>query len=259
MLRSWRLWLPLGLLLVGFVLALLIYNLPVDLQAWAALYLQLFFVPQGLFLYLIGGALAPRASYLIGGLLGVTSGVMYGIALVVTLPTDTDSVVRAGIESVALSSPVMGAILGFLAGGLAGLVRYLIAALLRHETTSRSWSAYLLAMVGTAFAAWLVMPLILAVLVGIGVGLALAVRDRPQRTLTATDGESASPPLGPVQIGPVVGYVPCPQCASLVPIKARRCPQCDTGLSPCEDCGGLIPYSEMVCRYCGAEYFDDGT
>ena len=67
-LRVRRTWLPLGLLLVGFLLALLIYDMPVDLQQWVALYLQFFFVPQGLVLYVIAGIVAPRASYVFGAI-----------------------------------------------------------------------------------------------------------------------------------------------------------------------------------------------
>lgn len=122
--RSRRLvWVPFILVLIGFILALVIYGIPVEYQPWIALYLQFFFVPQGLFAYFIAGFVAPRASYLIGGLLGVMSGVMYGIALVATLPPDTDPVVRASIESVALSSPVMGGVLGTFAGGFAAWYR----------------------------------------------------------------------------------------------------------------------------------------
>ncbi|MDL2334690.1 MAG: hypothetical protein QFC55_01485, partial [Chloroflexota bacterium] len=47
MFRTRRLlWLPFGLVIIGFVLALVIYGLPADLQTWIALYLQFFLVPQ---------------------------------------------------------------------------------------------------------------------------------------------------------------------------------------------------------------------
>lgn len=122
--RSRRLiWLPFILVAIGFLLALVIYGVPVEFQPWVALYLQFFFVPQGLFAYFIAGFVAPRASYLLGGMLGLMSGIMYGTALIVTLPPDTDAVVRASVESVALSSPVMGGILGTFAGGFAAWYR----------------------------------------------------------------------------------------------------------------------------------------
>lgn len=122
--RSRRLvWMPFILVLIGFILALVIYGLPEQLQSWVALYLQFFFVPQGLFAYFIAGFVAPRASYLVGGLLGIMSGAMYGVALVATLPPDTDVLARAEIQSVAMSSPLTGAILGTFAGGFAAWYR----------------------------------------------------------------------------------------------------------------------------------------
>jgi hypothetical protein len=108
---------------IGFVLALVIYGIPVEFQSWVAIYLQFFFVPQGLFAYFIAGFVAPRASYLVGGLLGLMSGAMYGVALVATLPLDTDPVARAEVQSVAMSSPLTGAILGTFAGGFAAWYR----------------------------------------------------------------------------------------------------------------------------------------
>ena len=116
-------WVPFLLVLIGFVLALTIYGIPEQFQPWIALYLQFFFVPQGLFAYFIAGFVAPRASYLVGGLLGLMSGALYGIALVATMPPGTDPVGRAQVESVALSSPFTGALLGAFAGGFASWYR----------------------------------------------------------------------------------------------------------------------------------------
>jgi hypothetical protein len=115
-------WLPFGLVLIGFVLALLIYGMPVDLQTWVALYLQFFFVPQGLFVYFIGGFLAPRASYLVGALLGVLSGALYGIAIVATLPAGTNIELSEAALSVA-SYTFTGIVLGTFAGGFAAWYR----------------------------------------------------------------------------------------------------------------------------------------
>ena len=116
-------WVPFILVAIGFVLALTIYGIPEQLQSFVALYLQFFFVPQGLFAYFIAGFVAPRASYLIGFLLGVMSGAMYGIALVATLPVEADAFTRATVEQVALSAPLTGALLGTLAGGFAAWYR----------------------------------------------------------------------------------------------------------------------------------------
>ena len=115
-------WLPFGLVLIGFILALVIYGMPADLQTWVALYLQFFFVPQGLFAYFIAGFLAPRASYLVGGLLGVLSGALYGIALVATLPANVNIPLSDAAMSVA-SYTFTGIVLGTFAGGFAAWYR----------------------------------------------------------------------------------------------------------------------------------------
>lgn len=123
MFRTRRLlWLPFGLVLIGFVLALVIYGLPTDLQTWAALYLQFFLVPQGLFAYFIAGFLAPRGSYLVGAILGVLSGAFYGIAIVATLPAGSDVPLNEAALSV-VSYIFTGTVLGTFAGGFAAWYR----------------------------------------------------------------------------------------------------------------------------------------
>jgi hypothetical protein len=116
------LWLPFGLLLIGFILALVIYGLPTEIQPWVALYLQFFFVPQGLFAYFIGGFLAPRASYLVGMIMGVLSGAGYAIAIIATLPAGTTIQTGEAVASVA-SYMLTGAVLGTFAGGFAAWYR----------------------------------------------------------------------------------------------------------------------------------------
>jgi len=80
--RSRRLlWIPFILLAVGFVLVLIQSALPVEIQPWVAFYVQYFVLPQSLFTYFIGGFLAPRASYLIGTMLGLATGLGWAIVL----------------------------------------------------------------------------------------------------------------------------------------------------------------------------------
>jgi hypothetical protein len=116
-------WVPFLLVLIGFVLNLAYWGLSADLRQIAGLYISFFFVPQGLFAYFIAGFVAPRASYLIGGLLGLLSGALFGIALVATLPPDIDVVLRAQAHAEAMSSPFTGALLGTFAGGFAAWYR----------------------------------------------------------------------------------------------------------------------------------------
>lgn len=136
--RTTRLvWLPFGLVLVGFVLGLLIYGIPADLQTWVALYLQFFFVPQGLFAYFIAGFVAPRASYLVGGLLGIMSGALYGIAIVATLPVGTNVELSEAALSV-LSYTFTGLVLGTFAGGFAAWYRNFLRGMQQNSRSRRA-------------------------------------------------------------------------------------------------------------------------
>ena len=116
-------WLPFGLVLIGFILRLLIFGMPVELQTWVVLYLQFFFVPEGLFAYFIAGFLAPRASYLVGGLLGVLSGALYGISLLATMPVGADPSFTSAVQAEAVRGALSGPVLGVFAGGFAAWYR----------------------------------------------------------------------------------------------------------------------------------------
>lgn len=78
------LWLPLGLLVLGLALALVIDSLSPEVASILELYLQFFFVPPALFVFFIAGFLAPRASYLVGLLYGLVAGIIWTIAILVT-------------------------------------------------------------------------------------------------------------------------------------------------------------------------------
>ncbi|MEO8626256.1 MAG: hypothetical protein ABI452_06115 [Candidatus Limnocylindrales bacterium] len=131
------LWLPFVLVLIGFILALVIYGLPTDLQTWIALYLQFFFVPQGLFAYFIAGFLAPRASYLVGLIIGLLSGVLYGIAIVATLPAGSDVPLSDAAVSI-VSYMFTGAVLGTFAGGFAAWYRNFLRNMQRNGDKRRA-------------------------------------------------------------------------------------------------------------------------
>jgi len=125
MFRTRRLlWLPFGLLLVGFVLAMGFNVLPVEYQQWALLYFQYFFAPQALFTYFIGGFLATRASYLIGAILGILTGILWSIVLLANTVADADLVNTTGdLASTIGTVLVASAVLGLFAGGFAGWYR----------------------------------------------------------------------------------------------------------------------------------------
>jgi hypothetical protein len=72
------LWIPFLVLIAAFFVALgLPYNgVDAGIVSLLLLFFQMAFLPQGLIIYLVGGFLAPRASYLIGFLLGVLNSIL---------------------------------------------------------------------------------------------------------------------------------------------------------------------------------------
>ena len=125
MFRTRRLlWLPFILLLVGFVMALAFNVLPVEVQQWALLYFQYFFAPQALFTYFIGGFVAPRASYLVGFILGLAMGVLWAIVLVANSVAGTDLInTTSDFLSTLGTIMVASIVLGTFAAGFAGWYR----------------------------------------------------------------------------------------------------------------------------------------
>jgi hypothetical protein len=80
-------WLPFILIIVGFVLALLepFQGLDAGIAGILAFYVQTFFIPTGLLTFLLAGFMAPRASYLVGFIVGVFNAVLLVIAFGVVL------------------------------------------------------------------------------------------------------------------------------------------------------------------------------
>jgi hypothetical protein len=120
------LWVPVIVLLVGFALTYVAYlgQLPAGLADMADLYIQFFFVPYGLFTFFIGGYLAPRASYLVGFLLGVLNGVLWSVLIFIgtSLPVQPDAPPQ---EPTAAAIQVVGiaVLYGTLAAAFAGWYR----------------------------------------------------------------------------------------------------------------------------------------
>jgi signal transduction histidine kinase len=131
-------WLPFGLLGLTFVLSVALINgalddLPTTLRDGISLYISLTLHPTSLFIFFIGGFLAPRGSYIVGGVLGVLSAVIY--IVVVSLATDAaresmDALTAgAGGEVPEVSSDLviqtlgLGLVIGILAGGFASWYR----------------------------------------------------------------------------------------------------------------------------------------
>lgn len=111
---------PFILLLVGFGLTYLTYieQLPAGLVGLAETYIQFFFVPYGLMTFFIGGFLAPRASYLIGFLLGVVDGGLWAILIFIgtTLPAPSG---EAAVATTAVDAATQVMLIAVLYGTLA--------------------------------------------------------------------------------------------------------------------------------------------
>ncbi len=131
-------WLPFGLLALTFVLSVALINgaldeLPPMVSDGASLYISLTLHPTSLFIFFIGGFLAPRGSYLVGGTLGFLSATVY--VVVVSLATDvaresadaltasTGGEVPEISSDLILQTYLMGLGIGVLAGGFASWYR----------------------------------------------------------------------------------------------------------------------------------------
>jgi hypothetical protein len=125
-----KLWIPFILLLVSFVLALAVTNalLPDTISSIAALYVQLTLPPTSLFVFFLGGFLAPRASWLVGAVLGIVDGVLWSLLFVISPKAEIDgsagSPTTAGGAVTDYVSVIALAIgIGILAGGFAAWYR----------------------------------------------------------------------------------------------------------------------------------------
>jgi hypothetical protein len=116
------LWIPVIILLVGFVLTFAFYRgmVPVELAVPVEMYIQFFFFPQALFTFFLAGFLAPRASYLIGFLMGVLNAALWAVLLF-----GLDIAFEAGMEPtmVAANFLMIGVIYGTLAAAFAAWYR----------------------------------------------------------------------------------------------------------------------------------------
>ena len=131
-------WLPFGLLALTFLLSVAMINgaleeLPEPVPDIISLYISLTLHPTSLCIFFIGGFLAPRGSYIVGGTLGVLSAVVY--LVVVSLATDlaresaqslmssTGGEVPEVSTDLILQTLGMGIFIGIFAGGFAAWYR----------------------------------------------------------------------------------------------------------------------------------------
>jgi hypothetical protein len=110
-LRGRWMWIPFAMLLVSFVLVLLLDGgaLPAGTpQDIAGLYISLTLPPTSLFVFFIGGFLAPRASYLVGALLGIFDALLYTLLFVIVPGAFSDTQLQeAGLGSGQMADDVL--------------------------------------------------------------------------------------------------------------------------------------------------------
>lgn len=132
-------WLPFGLLLLTFVLSVALVSgwlegLPTTVVDIITLYVSLTLHPTTLFIFFIGGFVAPRASYLVGGMLGILSGIFFVTVVAISgevarndsleaLVNTADGVVPTVSAELAVQTIGLGFVIGVFAGGFAAWYR----------------------------------------------------------------------------------------------------------------------------------------
>ena len=137
--HSPKLWIPFGMLALAFVLAVLLTQgittmvngvetfqssiFPSGVESLVSLYVQLTLPPTALFVFFIGGFLAPRASYLVGALLGLVDGVLWSLLFVLSPGAQPDAPGRLVQPSDVVAIIVVAVFVGILAASFASWYR----------------------------------------------------------------------------------------------------------------------------------------
>lgn len=135
-----KVWIPFGVLLLSFAMAMLLpvsktvsYGpgmftevlgssiFPSGMDKIAALFVQLTLPPTALFVFFIGGFLAPRASYLVGALLGLVDGILWSIYVFTT--GGSQEGFKAGNVSDVVAIIGIAVLIGTIAAGFAAWYR----------------------------------------------------------------------------------------------------------------------------------------
>jgi hypothetical protein len=120
-------WLPFGLLVATFVLSVALINgmldgLPAPLRDGIVLYISLTLHPTTLFIFFIGGFVAPRASYLVGGMLGLLSGTFFMAVVLLSNEAASREDIDSLLATTADGAPTVSAELAFQTIGLGLLI-----------------------------------------------------------------------------------------------------------------------------------------
>jgi uncharacterized membrane protein len=143
LLHTKKLWIPFIALGVAFVLALMLAQtksstvilggtlvsleygrvLPPGIDNIVALFVQLTLPPTALFVFFVGGFLAPRASYLVGAVLGLVDGLLWSLLFILAPGAQPDQPGRATNTSDYLAIILIAVVVGTLAAGFASWYR----------------------------------------------------------------------------------------------------------------------------------------
>ena len=148
-------WLPFGLLALTLVLSIALINGVFDdmnemIVNGISLYINLTLHPTSLFIFFIGGFVAPRASYIVGGMLGFLSATVWTTVMVIATDTmraqysDTLLTANAEGEVIGLTSEAilqtygLGLVIGILAGGFASWYRNFLRSSQQRAAANRA-------------------------------------------------------------------------------------------------------------------------
>ena len=146
LIHSPKVWIPFVMLLVSFVLAVLLTQgttttgadgkevftssiFPAGVAGIVSLYVELTLPPTALFVFFIGGFLAPRSSYLVGATLGLLDGILWSLLFVIS-PSAQVSTVSSSQTTPRMTSPsdfvaivLVAVVVGILAASFASWYR----------------------------------------------------------------------------------------------------------------------------------------
>lgn len=137
--HSPKVWIPFGMLVVSFFLAVLLTqgttttaadgtqtftsSLPSGIEGIISLYVELTLPPTALFVFFIGGFLAPRSSYLVGATLGLLDGILWSALFLISPSAQPGAAGRLVQPSDFAAIILVAVVVGVLAAGFASWYR----------------------------------------------------------------------------------------------------------------------------------------
>ena len=137
--HSPKVWIPFGMLVVSFILAVLLSQgttttvngtstfqssiFPNGVEGIVSLYVELTLPPTALFVFFIGGFLAPRSSYLVGATLGLLDGILWSLLFVISPAAQPTAAGRLVQPTDFVAIVLVAVVVGILAAGFASWYR----------------------------------------------------------------------------------------------------------------------------------------